>query len=1172
MMTIDVFTTYINNKLNIKKYYPDLDMSREKLAYIYRLEKKIIDTKYNLINNPNKKKSLMTVNKLITNSIVNAIISVLKYQNNKDIVLHIRNLFDKFPLNNFIISCKCLINHSGKQIILSKTYKTHSLIKEIPDINSIIYKIKINPDTYKTISLILYANGNYIIKSSWPEEKYYTFTDIFQIVNKLITPIILTINSFGSYLLTNNKTIPLMTKKNTKFTEIGMHIFYKKNITQNQFNIIKRLMNDFKNANIVKEKNIEQSIIEYYFTKGMYQFKANRIERVVVLNNYYNFLTDGIIKQKWFSIFGKTRITKIFHRISDIKIEIIGIKEHEFKIFYNFILTLFNLYQCQENTINQTLKNKHITNEYTLKKSLRNLKEQDPVLYNFKKLYKTKNIYSKICQKPYQPILLNKQGYNELPNDQKKNAVKYWNFTFNKDAYYVCPNHKFPYLKFIIKRHPKDYCIPCCKKSQISKKKTNPKRIIYDMCLKNHKYTKEEQTITLGSRYIMSYGKDVECGRLSRLPEGSMEPLFYETYSVNEQGVDAECQTNNGYYIYGVKQHVNGINAGMLNIISNAFDIEITEMVIKLIKLIKESPSKFRILLNGKINKYFTDIQQFIFIITELFLEPQHTLKSRGNNDQHIPWNDIFISMSYLFLNVNIIYFKHVKNNNIKLALPSYITNKEQFLSKEFKNIIILKKINKFYPIYLLNTVVFFKTKLFTKKIFSNDDNIIIIISRLVDYYFKSKFQKNIYQSIDLYILTKFINSKLNSYKLHKLFVNNSNMCYYVHIKNNNKNIFIPVALSYYINTDNINITYNMYFRKKGNMSLIMLLKFIKDYNNWVAIESKNANMIDTSKNTNLPLVFRIRPIYPFITIQSWLVYVNPINIHSNKPQINKQSMVLGFISNNVNYYINDITLVKAISIASGFEHINPKNKLLKIFTVYYKPDIVNQQIFIKKNPIIDNRCFKIGKSIYNNNLYQLLLLEFINIFNNQKNIKLRKKLITKLHENLNKDFDEIMTDISSLIVNCDDYDKIKTQICEFVNNHNNKNTLFNEIDNGIYNFDKELLEKIKLLPFNEVYDNLLKLSSKFITYGNIDKLGDFEFTNMFVSCQNDKNNKQSYCKKKKFIINKQKLYNLLNIMAADILNPVKSKWLFNNILSNNLISFFKFINRTDEHIFVNVI
>ena len=117
-----------------------------------------------------------------------------------------------------------------------------------------------------------------------------------------------------------------MTKNNSKFTEIGMSIFYNKSFTDAEFGIIKSIMSDYRKAGIVRDRIVEKDHAEYYFSKGMYQFKPERIERSIVVDNYYNFLTDGILRQKWFSVFSKTRITKIHRRFSDIKIEIIGVE------------------------------------------------------------------------------------------------------------------------------------------------------------------------------------------------------------------------------------------------------------------------------------------------------------------------------------------------------------------------------------------------------------------------------------------------------------------------------------------------------------------------------------------------------------------------------------------------------------------------------------------------------------------------------------------------------------------------------------------------------------------------------------------------------------------------------------------------------------------------------
>ena len=76
----------------------------------------------------------------------------------------------------------------------------------------------------------------------------------------------------------------------------------------------------------------------------------------------------------------------------------------------------------------------------------------------------------------------------------------------------------------------------------------------------------------------------------------------------------------------------------------------------------------------------------------------------------------------------------------------------------------------------------------------------------------------------------------------------------------------------------------------------------------------------------------------------------------------------------------------------------------------------------------------------------------------------------------------------------------------------------------------------------------------------------------MFITCQSKLAvSAKTHCKAGKFIIEKSKLKNILEIMASDILNPVKEKWLFSSVFADNVISFFKFNRRPDETITIEI-
>lgn len=1128
MLSYNAFYEYMNNKDNFHVYFPNIEPNINILFEKYKLEKNIIDIKYDLINNKESINKLKKIKDLLNISITHSIISVLSYGNSKDKIISLRNLFDILQLSDTIIACKYVFNYNGKLFTIHKVFKNNKKIKDIINVESLIIKIKINTETLEYLNIVLYNNGNYIIKSHWREEYYYNFDDIYRESMKYSIDIINHINSLKNNVIVNGKTLPLLTKQNSVISEINININYNKSINNEEFDILKSVLSDFHKAGIVNIKTLENiNILEYYFIKGMYQFDAERIEKSIVINNYYNYLIDGVIQNKWTTIFEQNRVVKITHRYADIKFEINGIKYSEFFTFFNFILTLFDIYQSQIIKTPSIVSNVDLHNNIN-KKKLKNLKEQDPVLYNFKKYYKTENVYSKICQKPYQPLMINKEAYDLLPADKKKNTIKYWNFTTNKDTFYTCPNLKYPYVKFIVNRHPKNFCIPCCKKTQILENTKEARKLIYDICIKDHIYTKKEKVITLGSRYISSYGKYTESGRISKLPENTLESLFYETFSNISNGIDNECTLKSGYYIFGVEQIYNSINNGVLYSLAHATDNNIIDLINKFINLIKSDPSKFNILLDGEIYKYFNNYNIFIDIIIDTFIS--NSLQEPNN----IPWNFIFINMSFIYMDIIFTVFDDNKNT-VNLILPDYITDEKYYMTQTHNHIILIKQNNFYNPIYLLDTDEFFKFKIFTLKVFNEKHNIIQIISNLISA--SNKKNKKLVSEFNIQTIEKFIKTKKIS--IETVYINQLNMVYYICLKDNKTYIYLPIELSFYTSKE-YKISYDLINRKLTKCSIDILVNFIKTFNQWI-------------NTSNLVLE------YPLLEIEKWIC------LSKYEKDINDNSVIIGFIYNNLHFYCSDITLKKALLIQN-----------CPIFPIFYDPDDINKVIYNKEYPTKNTLTKNISKSIYNTNIYKLILLEFMTYFNKQKNNELRKKIKKYLLISLDKNSNDINKYLTELINIPDDVDKLNIQILDYYQNHNDKVILFNEIDNISYKFDQETLEYLKKLKNHKsIVSELTKISNNLFTFGDINKLKNFEFPNMFAACgtniKSNSNNENSYCNKNKLIIEKKTLYNMLNIFAADIMNPVKEKWLFSNILIDNVISYFKFIKRIDEHIYIDI-
>ena len=919
--------------------------------------------------------------------------------------------------------------------------------KDILQINTLLIKIKTNSDTNENMRIIFFKNGNYVIKTEWREENHMNFDKIISQISNKINPVIKLINEMANKVKYYDIPIPLLSKQNAIFTETSMVFYYDDDMTEARYSVFKNVLDDFRKAGIIGAKDSIGNQPEYYFHKGMYKFDAQRIEKAISLDNYYAYLTNGTVKQKWETIFNKTRTFQALNISSKLRITISGIKnDTEMEFFYIYLTGLLNIYdknaQKIKTVFGETVHNKS-------KKALKNLKLQDPILYDFKKIYKSNVIYSKICQKPYQPLLLSDEEYKHLPKDKKSKAVHYWNFTKQKPAWYSCPNPKYPYIKFIVKQHPKDYCIPCCKKIAMNENVNIKKQQMHNACLKDHLYSGEKINLTKGSHYIATYGKDIEVGRLSRLPEHTLEPLFFDTYSL-DGGIDQECVTADGYYLFGVDQNTLAVkNVGFMYCLLHALSKSVDDFLSDCASRIKKSPDKFRVLLDGNIGLYFSDPKS---LADEIILLNSDTILQH----ETLPWNNLFMSIGYYYYGINTILFTDLQKERIDLQLPNGLKTVDEMFPDSHKNLVILQRKTKYYPIYLLNTEIFKRTGIIDTKLFLNESGLITIIRAVVRRFFETSEFEKIKSHIDLSIIREFV--KHNSlFVITSYFINYANLCYAVLIKNNNtkKVCYLPITTSHYSLEKNIELIFDPYSDKYSS-SFEDQKKIFTTYNKWVANISKNADL------GNLMM-------YPLLEVKYWLL-------------LRGKDVIIGFINvDNMYYYCLHMSKKAAL------EHHNiPVQQLL------YDPATINNLIYniksgkkkLERNEELD---LKLQKSVYEYYLYNLLLLQFITLFNKQRNTTLRKKIVICIAKtNFEKNMDNIKELIKTLDV--EDANKLKNILARYITVHHNKIKMLDDIKTTYFNFDRVELEELKRMDQKKVLVKLHQLSKKFVKIGDIDK------------------------------------------------------------------------------------
>lgn len=1129
MLTESVFHDYIMLSSNeFSTRFPDLTNPPDFKKTI-EAETDITYGSMDFVNTP---KDLARVKSKIVTGIEACILQVFtKYKKNN--AVQIRNLFDSFPLSSNIVACSCVVGHEGGRYIMKKIYKKNQHVKSHQELNQITYKIKFNAQTTEYFYLTINRNGNYFITSNFLEEHSYDFHDIVNVLSKIVNPIIQRINSMKSTVLIGNNTISELHFNVVKFTEVKSFIVWKDPVSVDNYHIFMEIMFRFSRAKIITAVESASEYNKYYYNKGIYQIDVERIEKNIEVSNYYAFLTNAQVKHVVESMFGRNRVMYVENRNFDMRISIEGLRDKEFITYMNYMLFAIWLYMNKSSSTGS---------QPAPSKNVKSLKSQDPVLYNFKKLYKTETPYSKLCQKPFQPIIVEKD---------KPGAVKYWNFTTKSAAYYYCPDAKYPNLTFLAKRHPKDYCIPCCKKNDMLESQT--KSHIYQKCITDHVYTDELRSGE--TRYIMNYGKFIEPGRICRLPDRFVKSLVYNSYTISTPpNLDEE------YLVYGVPQNSAGIkNTGLLSTLAFIMEKELTDLVQELSRLITKEKRLFPVLLNGDIFRYFTTYKDLTNTLHDAFI-------ARILDSGEIPWHDIIRDLIFFFMDINLVEFvdNSPYNSNIAdivISLPSNVTSGADVLSMK-KHIVIIRKMGTVYPIFLINVNSFFSEGVIKNKIFGPQDQIIDTVSHLMNYY-RSKESRGS-DTLELDDIYKYAESNKNV-DIKGIFVNKSNLCYIIHITVNGEDLYLPIKYVYHNIHNDYEIHYEP-FARKGKNCLKVMNAFLLAYNTWV---------INLNKREARALTYKT------INVDRWMVLDSPNS---------KEKKVIGFQYKDLNFYM-EMKLSEAVKFKNADQ-----------VRVMYDPDTVNKVAFEEAPPQEDNRTHNIYRNLYHYHSYDLFVLEFMNYFTTFRNKKMRsfitselvkkdEDIIDNIYERLFRMYAEVYSDekdsivieskkLSRITINKDvdaallnrfklflnnDISKLETQIADYMKENTSLKDVQNAVDGSSYAFDFIDIHNIKNVGIAEGRRQLQSIAKKLFVVRKEVKFKDSHFPNVFVACSSRTSSQN--CESNKLIVEKSKMDEYLDIFLQDILNPLKEQWLFNIMFAENVFSFFEFIYRVDESI-----
>jgi hypothetical protein len=997
MFTPGIFAGWLNDPSILESQFPDLCPSQQSMITRFEIEAHLT------MEASEVPRAVMDKIKV---SVTSAILNVNSYGSTKTRNIYIRGLFDLLELSETVDYCIAVIALDLQVVVLKKVYTQNSLLKfsdvdphiDRNQIGSISYRIKLSDGVF--IIVTFFENGNYVIRTNWREEKGYSFASILKTVSLAVNPLIVSINSTKSI---SKNPIPQMSIVNTKFTEVGMSVFWEDSMSDAQFRALRAVMEEFNKAGILVSKMTESGELDYYFSKGMYIFDIDRLNKALAVNNHYEYLSASMVKQKWYNVFEKTHIMSLKHRSSDVMITMTSIKEQEYETFMAYIYVMFNVYSRTKPISVNVMKHK---------RALVDNKEQDPEFYNIKS-YASTFIYSRVCQKPYQPRILTDSEYEDLPAADKKRALRFWNFTKKVPVWYFCPQKRFPYVRFITNKHPLGNCVPCCKINPVSDNSTDPKRVIHDICMKNHVYLGDKKTVTSSSRYIMTYGKDIETDRLCRLPENTMEPLFLDL--LTSVAVDQECAMGNrGYYLYGVTQHTPKVNnVGILFCLAKALNYTPDIFIEQCKKRIKDGGvQKFT-----AIKSPYASQEDLIKGLSSLWVAT--TLpQSQSAIDFH--WNDIFEKIGYLYFSINIVMFI-AEGMKCTLRVPGYLKSAEDLLPDSHQHLVIVKRHNIYNPVFLINTSIFFITKDIERKTFTGANELTAILSKLVRSILPSR--KDI---IDLNIIKHFASSR--SWTIKKVFVNKQNYAFAVTLSKS-IDVTIPVQKSFYSN--GINSVPDACELK--NLSI-----FMNEYNLWIADLSLSAGLIKRDVPKTAPLMKRVEPIHPYMIPEKWLEY---------------NGNIIAFVFQNMNFYINPTQKKIALKVHDG-----------PIIKIQYHPQKINKIIQnamdnteSKHDDATDSTEY--AEALYSYYEYQLFTLAFLDYVHHTYRNPIRKRInsimLKSKQSDIQKKLEEYLIDSTlTLLVN------------KFVS-HGDRKAMIKEFSERRFSFDTPNIDELIALAKN---------------------------------------------------------------------------------------------------------
>nr|BCY04576.1 hypothetical protein [Abalone asfa-like virus] len=1145
------YSLITNNPEKIREQYPALDPPIAKLTRRYQLESQLIDHMYKNIDTVKEKYYPSLTNDRANVAITNAVIHIdttnFVQLTNK---IKIRNIFDWIGVTEDIpvILLRFSMQFDGLERIKSQylnvvkrhvsvfnpKYKKYKQIERFINktqkrshVSFILHGSKVNND-FELVYLSIYEDGKYTIEGNWNEDRRMNFHHILQYFNKTIHGLLTQINEMGAAALPENIVLtPPKQKSKISLGSLTIITFWPEAFTTKKFEEMKTHWQQFEQANIISVKNFQQqSIFSFSFKKGIVNYDPQMIQKIFIVNinspdsgflqNTYLHLIDNGVAQKWNYIY-LGRNVRIYHRITNLKIEMCSVNNQEFERIWAYVFTFFDKFSKTYKSSSAPTEKK-IQRQQKNKSTLKYLHEQDPDLYDLRKYDAGTTVYSVVCQNPRPPDMYKEEDLKTLDKSKRNKVIKFWNFTEKTSAYYLCNNKKFPYLSFLTGKHPLGYCLPCCQKTKpVYNSKRSKKN---ETCLKKYMTVEDNDEEMLiknkTSKHVLTYGKHIPPGRMSMISHKTEEGLF--------RGVTGPKLR---YRLLGVEQNTLAINnAGLFYSLGEILNKEPYELVEELCNSVMSSPDKYRILAEGRGGLFRTN-KELAGVIIQSFLNQAIFTEFASGGFAEQFWKDIIIDLVRVTYNLHIIFFNDPTGlDNINIKIPSFtlaaLQNIKAYVDNSNIKICIIFNIGGVrpgtYPLTIFNQSSAPKVTTITK-IFTYDKedwislNIINILLDLV------KTNQPKFLKLGLNEIKEII-TKLPEYVITQKLINLRNLCYGVIITKNETEIYFPIDYSPHF-VDGIPIHHGPRPPTKNNNDDVIEL-----------INQVNSQLFE---NDQIKIV---------ASMQSDL-----------KQNIGIVTKRYGAFWNYFYHLPNSDSVDNAVLIPYDMRMIDQI-----IYDSSYKKEL---REFPKDKDKIANY------TLYDNYLYKFLLTTFASVLKNDTNSKIRAQIarfvdmtdFTKV-----KSAAQFRTNVRELLAKFpNDIIKLQNHIFDILSTHKTKinEKVHNLLDNIKFDFDQCTIYKLRAI--NDKNELIKKIDASLrpkITIKN--EVDITEPINIYFACDNSSTVPQPQCSKSgKLMVPRDRYEQMLEILAQDIKNKLKEFTVSG--ITSGIIDKLNFIQRPGE-------